>query len=197
MKRATFFAITVLFFAAALLSPLGCMRANRATSHSLGEAGTHASTESRQGALDIETLQARVEADPFSGIHRNNLGVALLQAGRLGEAAAEFDQARKLLPGRPDPRLNLGLTLERAGRNRDALQMYQSAHELDADYMPAKQALARILLLLSENSKQLNELLKEIALQGETQAWRDWARARLQAANAQTPHPDSSPLIDQ
>lgn len=41
-------------------------------------------------------------------------------AGWLHKAASEFEWARKLMPGYPDPRLNLAMTLEEAGRIDEA-----------------------------------------------------------------------------
>ncbi len=128
---------------------------------------------------DLASLRARVSADPYDGVSRNNLGVALLSTGDLGEAASQFDQASKLLPGRPDPRLNLGLAFERAGRLNDALAAYQSAHDADLDCMPATQALARTRLLLNQPGEDLDSLLKDIAMRGQTSAWREWAQSLL------------------
>lgn len=51
----------------------------------------------------------------FNGPAHNNLGVLFLERGQLCKAANEFEWTRKLLPGHPDPRVNLALTLERAG----------------------------------------------------------------------------------
>jgi tetratricopeptide (TPR) repeat protein len=130
---------------------------------------------------ELLALQSRVQERPFDGAARNSLGVAYLQQGRLGEAAAEFDEARRLLPGRPDPRLNLGLVFERSGRLHDSLAMYQSALDVDQDCMPAKQAVAHMRTLLAKNGADLTALLNEIALRGQTPTWRAWAQAQLRA----------------
>lgn len=63
-----------------------------------------------------ELLREALTADLFHGPAHNNLGVLFLNAGQLYEAAGEFEWARKLMPGHPDPRLNLGLALERGDR---------------------------------------------------------------------------------
>ena len=46
--------------------------------------------------------------------------LARVEEAGLYDAAAEFEWARKLMPGHPDPRLNLAITLERAGREEGA-----------------------------------------------------------------------------
>src|SRR4030095_9624565 len=58
-----------------------------------------------------QLLKQALTADVFHGPAHNNLGVLQLKAGRWYEAANEFEWARKLMPGNPDPRMNLALTL--------------------------------------------------------------------------------------
>ena len=65
-------------------------------------------------------LREALTADLFHAKAHHNVGVLLLARGDLYGAAHEFEWARKLLPGHPEPRLNLALTLESAGRTRDA-----------------------------------------------------------------------------
>ena len=56
------------------------------------------------------------------------IGVIYLDRGEHYEAASELEWARKLLPGHPDPRVNLALLYERAGRTPDALASSISQH---------------------------------------------------------------------
>lgn len=74
-----------------------------------------------------ELLHQALAADLFFGPAHNNLGVLFLQRGELYEAAHEFEWARKLMPGHPDPRFNLAMTLERAGQVEEALASYSAA----------------------------------------------------------------------
>ena len=67
-------------------------------------------------------LRDALAADLFHGPAHNNLGVIHLKRGELYEAAHEFEWARKLMPGHPDPRFNLAMTLELAGRSDDAVR---------------------------------------------------------------------------
>src|SRR5438552_2922038 len=75
-------------------------------------------------------LREALTADLYHGPAHNNLGVLYLKQGALYSAASEFEWAKKLLPGHPDPRMNLALTLERAGRTDDALATYATALEI-------------------------------------------------------------------
>jgi tetratricopeptide (TPR) repeat protein len=136
----------------------------------------------RQAADLIESDPAEAErllrdaltADLFHGPAHNNLGVVYLNAGRLYEAAGEFEWARKLMPGHPDPRLNLGLALERGGRVDEAMDAYRAALSLAPEHLPTAQALARCQLRHGRVEPQTAALLAMIELRGDA-AWRAWA----------------------
>jgi Tfp pilus assembly protein PilF len=121
-------------------------------------------------------LRDALAADLYSGPAHNNLGVIHLKRGDLYEAANEFEWARKLMPEQPDPRTNLALTLETAGRQTEALEGYAAALQIRPEHMPTMQALARIQIRLDKTDAKTHELLSDIALRGTTPRWRDWAR---------------------
>jgi Flp pilus assembly protein TadD len=123
-------------------------------------------------------LREALTADLYHGPAHNNLCVLFLQQARLYEAAGEFEWARKLMPGHPDPRMNLALTLERAGRIDEAIGTYRTALEVYPDHLPTLQALARVQLMHGRADDATPAMLEQIALQGETHHWRDWARAQ-------------------
>lgn len=129
---------------------------------------------------DPESAEAKLRdalaADLFYGPAHNNLGLVYLGQGKLYEAASEFEWARKLLPGHPDPRLNLGITLERAGQVDGAIDSYKSALEVYPDHIPTVQALARLMARSDRRDEQYRGLLETIALGGESEEWRRWAR---------------------
>lgn len=127
----------------------------------------------------MEFLEEAVSTDPYYGPAQNNLGVLHLQVGHLYEAASAFESARKLLPGHPDPRLNLAITLERAGRIEDAIAACESALEVSPDHIAAMEMLARMHVRYSREDGRTVDLLKAVALRGESPEWRNWARARL------------------
>ena len=124
-------------------------------------------------------LREALTADLYYGPGHNNLGVIYLKQDQLYEAANEFEWARKLMPGHPDPRMNLALTLERAGRIEEALATYDTALEVYPNHLPTMQALCRCQLRHNRSDDRTGDFLNEIALRGETQEWRVWARQQM------------------
>ena len=123
-------------------------------------------------------LREALRADLYHGPAHNNLGVLYLTQSKLYEAANEFEWARKLMPGHPDPRMNLALTLERAGRIDQALATYGTALEVYPNHLPTIQALARLQLRHSRTDDRTPGFLKEIALRSGPQ-WQQWARQQM------------------
>lgn len=119
-------------------------------------------------------LREALAADLFNGPAHNNLGVMLMERGELYEASGEFEWARKLMPGHPDPRVNLALTLEKAGKTDDALQAYDSALAVYDNYLPALKGKARLQVMTGRTGKDTIPALEEIALRGD-ESWRAWA----------------------
>ncbi len=126
-----------------------------------------------------QLLRDALTADLYHGPAHNNLGVIYLTRGDLYAAASEFEWAKKLLPGHPDPRLNLALTLEKAGRTEEALSAYASALEVYDGHIPSIQALTRLKIKSGRADESTKAALGEIAFRGETEAWRSWARLEL------------------
>ncbi|MCA9289321.1 MAG: hypothetical protein KDA05_12085 [Phycisphaerales bacterium] len=119
-------------------------------------------------------LREALTADLFYGPAHNNLGVLHLRAGRLYDAAGEFEWACKLMPGQPDPRVNLALVLESAGRTHDAIDAYATALEVAPGYLPAIQGMASLQVRTGNADHRTPGLLDEIAMRGDP-AWRNWA----------------------
>ncbi|MBL8991603.1 MAG: tetratricopeptide repeat protein [Phycisphaerae bacterium] len=136
----------------------------------------------RDPAAAERLLCRAIGADAFFGPAHNNLGVLLLRGPepRLYEAAQRFEWARKMMPGNPDPRVNLAMTLERAGQTDEALACYRSALDVAPEHVPALQGLAGILIRSGRTDETTQRALRIIAVQGTTEQWRQWAR--LQAA---------------
>ncbi|MCC6676322.1 MAG: tetratricopeptide repeat protein [Phycisphaerales bacterium] len=123
-------------------------------------------------------LREALNADLYHGPAHNNLGVVYLAQGKLYEAAGEFEWARKLMPGHPDPRMNLAFTLELAGKTDDAISTYAGALEVYPDHLPTMQALARLQLRSGRTDDRTRHYLDEIVMRGETPEWQEWARAQ-------------------
>ena len=124
----------------------------------------------------IDLFEKAVAADPYFGPAYNNLGAACLAAGRYHHAAIGLQQAARLMPESPQPRLNLGLTLETVGRLDDARTHYDAALAIAPDHLPAKQALARLLTRTGADPDRLEALLADLALTASDPAWRTWAQ---------------------
>jgi Tfp pilus assembly protein PilF len=124
-------------------------------------------------------LRQALALDPFCGPAHNNLGVLLLNRGTLNEAAIEFESARKLMPSHPDPRLNLAITFERAGRIDDAMKTYRAALEVAPTHITSILGLTRLELLANQIAPETRSRLEFLALSAPTPAVRNWARDEL------------------
>jgi Tfp pilus assembly protein PilF len=101
-------------------------------------------------------LRRSLAKDLFYGPAHNNLGVVFLKQKKCYEAANEFEWARKLLPGDPDPRVNLALCFETAGRVDQALEMYETALAVRGEYLPAIEGIACLTLKSGRNDERLD-----------------------------------------
>jgi tetratricopeptide (TPR) repeat protein len=90
-------------------------------------------------------LRAAIEADPAAAPAYNDLGVLLLQTGRVQEAVAQFERAAALKPDFAAARASLGGALARLGRLDEALVQLHQALASDAAYAPAHYNLGLVL----------------------------------------------------
>ena len=176
---------TWLLFALACLA--GCAAPSSApyaprTEAQRDTAGSERLAHEAAAVMDTDPVKAEallrdaLTADLYNGPAHNNVGVIYLKAGKLYEAAGEFEWARKMMPGAPDPRMNLALTLERAGRTSEALDTYRTALEVYPGHIQTMQAIARLQVRAGRTDDLTQDYLREIALRGETERWREWAR---------------------
>jgi len=103
----------------------------------------------------------------------------MLLQDRTYEAAHEFEWARKLLPGHPDPRVNLALVFESAGRIDKALEFYETALEVYPNHLPAIMGIVRLQVRHAREDDRTEEYLEEIAMRAEDESWRKLARRLL------------------
>jgi Tfp pilus assembly protein PilF len=132
-------------------------------------------------------LREALTCDLFHGPAHNNLGVVLLGKGRLYDAAAEFEWAKKLMPGSPDPRINLALVLDKAGRCEDAVAAARAAVDLSEDHLPALQTLARLQINCDRTDTSTVAALDKIAMMTTDEPWREWAISNRIRLSARTP----------
>lgn len=78
--------------------------------------------------------RALAQANPELGGPHANLGVIYRRAGKLAEAAAEFEQAVRLSPRQPIYLNQLGVTYRQQGKFDQARDAYQKAIALDPGY---------------------------------------------------------------
>lgn len=123
-------------------------------------------------------LRQALTADLYHGPAHNNLGILFLNRGKLYEASIEFEWARKLMPDHPDPRTNLAIALERAGRTTEAIESFRAALEVAPEDISATQGIASAMLRAGKDDPALGRWLDRIALAGESDGWREWARAQ-------------------
>ncbi len=123
-------------------------------------------------------LREALSWDLYHGGAHNNLGVLLLQHKKLYDAAEEFEWARKLLPGNPEPRVNLALVLDQAGRSADALDAAKTALEVTPGNLPAIQMTAMLQLRDRTPDATTAGLLDQISLRTDDPMWRTWAIAQ-------------------
>lgn len=124
-------------------------------------------------------LREALGQDLYCGPAHNNLGLIYLNQGKLYEAAGEFEWAKRLLPGHPDPRMNLALTLERGGRTDDAIGEYRTALDVYPGHVGSVQALTRLQIRAARTDERTIDQLKDIAMRGDSSSWRDWAKFQL------------------
>lgn len=83
------------------------------------------------------------------------------------------------MPGHPDPRMNLALTLETAGQTEEAIATYRTALEVWPGHIGTVQALAKLHVVRGRESPELEGWLTEILMRGESDAWTNWATRQI------------------
>lgn len=130
-------------------------------------------------------LRSALGYDLYHGAAHNNLGVLLLKQDRLYDAAEEFEWARKLLPGHPEPRVNLAIALERGGKHGEALDAARTALEVRPGNLAAIKTIAVIQIREALTDDTTRAHLDAIVTRSNDPVWRAWAeRERLKLDTA-------------
>jgi len=133
-------------------------------------------------------LHKAVDADPMFGPARNNLGLVYFRqqadehakhSNSLYMAAWEFENAIKLMPYQPEPRNNLGLVMEAAGKLTEAAVEYQRARKMQPDNPEFIGNLARVKIQQGARDEETKQLLQELTFKDPRPEWRNWAREEL------------------
>lgn len=115
---------------------------------SAGRAGL-AALQSGDVDLALRFLQRAAQSPSGEGWARSmvqgNLGIALMQAGRVGEAITAFQTAAELTPNDPRMHTNLGLACAMSARYEDAIAAFRRVLALDPNDVNGLRDLAWVL----------------------------------------------------
>jgi Flp pilus assembly protein TadD len=89
--------------------------------------------------------QDTVVKRPNNSRAHNNLGAALVQANRVGEALWHLDRALSITPDYAAAHSNLGVALTRLGKVQEAIRQYEQALQIRPDYPKVQNNLAWLL----------------------------------------------------
>ena len=106
-------------------------------------------------ALAVENLLVAVDLRPDNPVVRNNLGNALIDAGRAADAENHLRQAVVLAPQNPETHYNLGNALKAQEKYEDAVSAYERAIKLRPDFLKARINLSVALQKLEKYDEAL------------------------------------------
>ncbi len=115
-------------------------------------------------ATAVGHFEKAVELEPEVSEYRSNLGAALLEKARGGDAAAAtkalevMKAAMRWGPTLPEVHSNYGLALLVAGRNAEALKVFDDALEIDPSHVTARYNRAAALSALERHDDALDAL---------------------------------------
>jgi len=124
-------------------------------------------------------LKAALTADIMFGPAHNNLGKVYYRQEKRYLAAWEFEYAAKLMPHQAEPRNNLGLVFESAGRLDEAVNHYKEALALDPENPEVIGNTARARIRRGDDDAEVRDLLGKLVMRDTRQEWVEWARRRL------------------
>lgn len=109
--------------------------------------------EARAAKGDLEKaetdLEAAVKLDPKDPFTSRSLVEVLIKADKVNYAAKEADRLAKALPDHPMGHFLRGYTLDRQGRDKDAIEAYEKALSKDDKFIDAHKDLA--ILCVTKN----------------------------------------------
>ncbi|MDR3481927.1 MAG: tetratricopeptide repeat protein [Burkholderiaceae bacterium] len=118
-----------------------------------------------QGKDALAALQQAARLFPDDAETHNNLGVTLLDLGRLADAAASLRRALAIKPDYGDAHYNLGNTLYALGEGEDAVASYRRALQLKVNYVEAHCNLGIALHKLGQFEGAVASFLKALEIQ--------------------------------
>ena len=122
-------------------------------------------------------LKKALEADITYGPAHSNLGSVYYFQKNYYLAAWEFEYAAKLMPGRPEPKNNLGLVYEAVGRIDNAVEEYGKAVALGPENPELIGNLLRARIRRGDRGPDVEKLLSDLILKDQRNEWIDWANS--------------------
>ena len=117
-----------------------------------------------QGKEALHALQKAAELLPDDAQAQNNLGIVLVDLGRLDDAMASYRRALALKPDYAEAHYNLGIVLADLGRLDGALASYRQALALKPDDAQAHSNLGNVLKDLGRFDDALASCRQALAL---------------------------------
>jgi len=124
-------------------------------------------------------LKKALAEDIMFGPAHNNLGKVYFHQNKLYLAAWEFEYAAKLMPHVIEPKNNIGLVFEAAGKWDQAVQHYSDALTLEPENSELIANAARARLRRGDNNAEVRSLLSKLVMIDTRPEWVEWARRKL------------------
>ncbi len=132
-----------------------------------------------------ELLENALTKDELLGEAHNNLGIVLYKQGDYYKAACRFQRASDLLAGSPTPLVNLAILHAELGQWDRALPYARRARERDSHHIEALTILAICLIENEDRTKELDGVLRQLAMRTTKESIRKWAIGHSKAIQDQ------------
>jgi Tfp pilus assembly protein PilF len=140
--------------------------------------GVEALAKSDYARAEASLKKALAEDIMFGPAH-NNLGKVYFHQNKLYLAAWEFEYAAKLMPHVIEPKNNIGLVFEAAGKWDQAVEHYSDALGLEPENPELIANAARARLRRGDNNAEVRSLLSKLVMIDTRPEWVEWARRKL------------------
>lgn len=117
---------------------------------------------------DLALFGEIVRRNPSNEIARNNLGMALYKADRIGEAEREYREALRLSPGNVAPLSNLALLREHQGNGAEAEKLFEEVLRRSPTHAVSAVHLARRQIARGDHAGAARRLDALLAAGGES-----------------------------
>lgn len=126
-----------------------------------------------------DSLKKALAADVMFGPAHNNLGKIYYRQNKLYLAAWEFEYAAKLMPHQAEPKNNMGLVFEAAGKWNDAVDNYTQALSIEPENPEVIGNAARARIRRGDADAEVRRLLEKLVMVDTRPQWVSWAKRRL------------------